>query len=235
MSFTAYREWKPLPGQAVARCWWEQNVADSDGPRWQRVLPDACADIMVARDEVIVVGPSANVALSRLDAGAGLRGLRITTEAIGPLFGVPAADLRDMTLPLSQVLGDRQARRVGARIFRGTLPPWFAQASVDARARGAVRQLSTSTADSVETVASSIGISSRHLRRLLIDHTGLGPKAIQRVGRLQRFLRLADAQPIPDLASLAYDAGYVDQSHLSHEVKELTALTPANLLSDRRG
>jgi methylphosphotriester-DNA--protein-cysteine methyltransferase len=59
---------------------------------------------------------------------------------------------------------------------------------------------------------------------------GLGPKELQRIARFQRFLILAErGQGVP-LASLALDAGYVDQSHLSRESARLAECSPIELL-----
>jgi methylphosphotriester-DNA--protein-cysteine methyltransferase len=81
----------------------------------------------------------------------------------------------------------------------------------------------------VEETAETLGLSSRHLRRLLVQHSGLGPKEHQRVIRLRRFLD----NPGP-LASAAVTSGYADQSHLAREVKRLSGLSPTTLRSERQ-
>jgi methylphosphotriester-DNA--protein-cysteine methyltransferase len=81
----------------------------------------------------------------------------------------------------------------------------------------------------VEETAATLGVSSRHLRRLLIQHSGLGPKEHQRVIRLRRFLD----HPGP-LALAAVTSGYADQSHLAREVKRLSGLSPTMLRSERQ-
>jgi methylphosphotriester-DNA--protein-cysteine methyltransferase len=91
-----------------------------------------------------------------------------------------------------------------------------------------------STETDVAAVADELGITGRHLRRLLLEHTGVGPKAVQRVGRFQRFLQVADAAyPSSTLADLAADAGYADQAHLAREVRDLAGLAPSALLRER--
>ncbi len=82
--------------------------------------------------------------------------------------------------------------------------------------------------NSVDETAQALGLSSRHLRRLLLQHTGLGPKEHQRVRRLRRFLD-DDSQ----LADAAVAAGYADQSHLTREVTRLCGLPPGALRAER--
>jgi methylphosphotriester-DNA--protein-cysteine methyltransferase len=73
------------------------------------------------------------------------------------------------------------------------------------------------------------------LRRALHTEVGLGPKTFQRIGRLQRFLALAEAGPGQGLAVLAAEAGYADQPHLSRETRALAGLTAVELLAHRLG
>jgi AraC-like DNA-binding protein len=63
---------------------------------------------------------------------------------------------------------------------------------------------------------------------------------LQRIVRMQRTLRLARrrartlrANPLP-LASLALDAGYADQAHMTRELRDLTGFTPRELLTRQR-
>jgi AraC-like DNA-binding protein len=228
---SSYRE---LRGPGVVRCWWEQRV--SAPGRLQRVVPDACSDIIVsAGGEAILVGPTLNVSLHSMVAGTHLRGVRFRTEALAAAMRHPGANLRDMTLPLSAVLPDRIARRVAEQVWAGRFPEALRPSPVDTRVRHAVRRL-WSTETDVAAVAGELGVTGRHLRRLLMEHTGIGPKAVQRVGRFQRFLLAADAAcPPSTLADLAADAGYADQAHLAREVRELAGLAPSALLRERSG
>jgi AraC-like DNA-binding protein len=92
-----------------------------------------------------------------------------------------------------------------------------------------------------------VGLSCRQLRRVVENETGLGPKTLQRIGRLQRFLRLAESgggggldggggglAGGGGLSRWAARAGYADQAHLSRDVHDLAATTPARLLAERR-
>jgi len=223
-----YRE---RPGSGVLHCWWEQRVAGAG--RVQRVVPDACSDIIVSADgTAILVGPTTDVALHELPPGTHFRGLRFRTEALGVVLRHRGHELRDATLPLSAVLPDNVARRVAEEVWEGRFPAGLRPAALDARLEYAVRRLWHGEAG-VGAVASELGVAERHLRRLFLDHTGVGPKAVQRVGRFQRFLRAGDAGGA-NLADLAARAGYADQAHLAREVRALAGLSPSALLRERR-
>ena len=59
----------------------------------------------------------------------------------------------------------------------------------------------------------------------------LGPKTLDRILRLQRFLALGRADPSAGLARLAADAGYADQAHLGRDCRALADATPTQLIA----
>jgi methylphosphotriester-DNA--protein-cysteine methyltransferase len=74
-----------------------------------------------------------------------------------------------------------------------------------------------------------LGLSPRSLRRFSQSQFGYGAKTLERILRLQRFLRQSRALPQHSLAMLAADAGYADQAHLSREARELAGMTASEL------
>jgi AraC-like DNA-binding protein len=79
----------------------------------------------------------------------------------------------------------------------------------------------------VSEVASRLGLLPRTLLRRFSSEVGITPKRFARVRRLQRVLRAVRSSGDPDWCALAAQYGYVDQSHLVHEFRELTNLTPS--------
>jgi AraC-like DNA-binding protein len=260
---SSYRELTvPPPLSHVLRLAWRQDVATGGGVYRQRVLPDGHADLIVDdQGNATVVGPATAVALPELAPGTRLRGLRLAFASVGPLFRVPAVELADQVVPLSALLpaplaaavtdavlsGDPVAEAMprggwaagavpcGGRAAVAELRTWLSRVEPDARVNAAVKDLWRRPGVAVSAVAERVGLSERQLRRALRANVGLGPKAFQRVGRLQRFLRLAAADPGRGLAELAADAGYADQPHLSREAKELAGLSATDLIAFHLG
>jgi len=102
---------------------------------------------------------------------------------------------------------------------------------VDPLTGGLVRSLRASPARPVATLADRIGLSERQLHRRCLAAFGYGPKTLDRVLRLQRFLALGRAPDRAGLATLAVAAGYADQAHLTHDCRRLAASTPSALLT----
>ncbi|UQS26387.1 helix-turn-helix domain-containing protein [Amycolatopsis thermalba] len=223
-----YREWV---GSGVVRCWWAQRVP---GEFVQRVVPDAAADVIVASTgAAYLVGPTLSPALHRLPPGAELRGLRLRTEAIAAVLGLPGHEVRDAVVPLTAVLPDAAARAVAESVWHGSFPSVLRPRPGDARVRHAVSRIWRGA--SLDSVAEEVALTGRQLRRLVVQQAGLGPKALQRVARFQRFLRSADAARPTSLADSAAAAGFADQAHLTRETRELAGVTPAVLVRERHG
>jgi Domain of unknown function (DUF6597) len=69
-----------------------------------RVLPDGSADVVRTDEgEVFVAGPDTGPVEGALAAGSVIRGLRFRPGAAGAALGLPAAELRDLRVPLEDV------------------------------------------------------------------------------------------------------------------------------------
>jgi methylphosphotriester-DNA--protein-cysteine methyltransferase len=139
---------------------------------------------------------------------------------------MPASRLRNRAVRADAVLGSRQARRLADR---ETIDAWVRSIEPSRPASAAVDLLATR---SLDEAAAALGVTGRHLRRIVLAEVGLGPKVYQQVVRLQRFVRAVDAGT--PLAAAAAAAGYADQPHLARDVRRFAGLTPALLAQERR-
>lgn len=80
--------------------------------------------------------------------------------------------------------------------------------------------------DNVETIAGKYNISSRYLRKLFLQYTGVSPKLYNKINRFQQSLQLVTENQ-SSLTSIAYDCGYFDQSHFIRDFKLFTGFTPS--------
>ncbi|TCN34357.1 helix-turn-helix protein [Shinella granuli] len=71
-------------------------------------------------------------------------------------------------------------------------------------------------------------ISTRTVQRIVRDATGLSPKSYARILQFHRALRLLrDHHMRPSEA--ASEAGYADQAHMTHALRDFGGLSPARL------
>jgi AraC-like DNA-binding protein len=174
-----------------------------------RILPDGCIDLI--RGDV--VGPSTSAALVTLDPGDDAIGIRLRPGAFPALFGVPAAELRDLRVPLADVTRPRPL----TALARDAPPP-------DPLAAAAL------AARDVATLARESGYSARHLRRRLEAATGHGPKRLARIGRMQALLSAGRGE---SWARTAVEHGFFDEAHMVNDVRALAGATPHAMLDGR--
>jgi AraC-like DNA-binding protein len=83
----------------------------------------------------------------------------------------------------------------------------------------------------IADLASSVGVTTRHLQRRFADRVGVSPKVLARILRFQNTLRHRTASTPIEWARVAIDCGYADQSHLIREYAVFAGETPASLLA----
>jgi len=82
--------------------------------------------------------------------------------------------------------------------------------------------------DSVEGLAARLGIGSRHLRRLFLEHLGATPVAIAQARRLQFAKRLIDETAMP-LTEVALAAGFGSIRRFNATIEDAYRRTPREL------
>jgi AraC-like DNA-binding protein len=82
---------------------------------------------------------------------------------------------------------------------------------------------------SVDTLASSTGISARQLERRFLQEVGVAPKLLCRILRFQRIFRSLEEND-GRWATVAADCGYYDQAHLIRDFKQIAGDTPSLFL-----
>jgi AraC-like DNA-binding protein len=204
-------------------CLWTRDPEPQ--PQRNRILPDACVDIVWAGSRLVVAGPATGPVFTSIPANTAAFGVRFRVGAAGAALGLPAAEVLDANVPLEDVWPDGRelTERVGDRPSPEALAQ-FVRARIGAAPDALVRAAAT---------GADPNLGARQLRRRFADAVGYGPKTLQRILRFQRFLALAQTQA--DLARLALEAGYADQAHLTRECSRLAGLPPAALLASGAG
>lgn len=166
--------------------------------------------------------------------------LDITPLGARALFGMPAAEIAGLTLPLDTMLG-RLAIELVERLR--TTATWSRRFAVlDAVLRAALtdpqepqrevtaawEQLTGSGGTiTIDRLAEQVGWSRRHLSERFRREFGLPPKTMARVIRFERARRMLTCVERPSLGSVAFASGYADQAHMTRDWRELAGATPA--------
>jgi AraC-like DNA-binding protein len=230
----AYREHRPPIGlEPIVACLWENEPAED---RAQRVVPDACVDVIwLAERELVIAGADTGPRSVDLPARIRSTGIRLRAGAAGAVLGLPASELRDRQVEASLVWA-RQGVRLEEAVAAAEPARRLTLLSEAVARRGAEADALVSAAAlalavpgaRVADVAAKLGVSERQLHRRALAAVGYGPKMLARVARLRRLVRL----PNDSLAARALAAGYASQAHMSDEVRRLTGTTPVRFLED---
>jgi AraC-like DNA-binding protein len=78
-------------------------------------------------------------------------------------------------------------------------------------------------------LAEEIGWSRKQLASRVRAQCGFGPDRLRRLARFERFAESIRQRPDESLAGLAAEHGYVDQAHLTREVRAFSDMTPGEL------
>ncbi|MGW7364938.1 helix-turn-helix domain-containing protein [Streptomyces sp. NPDC054841] len=194
------------------------------------VLPDGCMDLLWTGGRLLVAGPDTH---AQPPGGAGARyaGVRFAPGAAPAFFGVPAHELLDRRVELTDLWPAERVRRLAARIGDAPDPVTGLEAVAlrhaadrpppDPLLRAVAEGLGAGL--SVAATAGAVGLGARQLHRRSLDAFGYGPKTLARVLRLQRALKLVRAG-VP-YARTALAVGCADQAHLAREMRDLAGLT----------
>jgi AraC-like DNA-binding protein len=238
------------PPPSLARhivCTWIQAVSPRSRPFTHRKAPNGSVEIVCVQGSVPqIIGPQTGPVEQALAPRTTIVGVRLRPEAASAVLGLPAPALRDLAVDADELWSDRahalqelvgsasSDRQAAAHLERAVAERLAGAPDPDPVIAQAVQPLMSGRRVDVAWLASSLCISERQLRRRFESATGFTPTTLRRILRFQRFLALAwtRAQPSTQVAQLAVEAGYADQSHLSREAARLEGRSPRNFLSE---
>lgn len=211
--------------------------------------------------DVIVIGPIRSARVFTPIPGRHIEAVRLKPEWMRSVLGIDGAEHGDVIEGMAslgvgadgsvlrlrdRLLGTRRPQQA-VRLILGYLGERIGDARIERSTRIAHETLERlRTVGPPPTVRSGaqppapsrlgdeLRISERQLRRVVKQETGLGPKRLQRVDRMNRAVVTADRLDRPRWSRIALDHGYCDQSHLIREVRAFSGRSPTELHGERR-
>jgi AraC-like DNA-binding protein len=168
--------------------------------------------------------------------------VQLSPLAVADILHVAPAELNNPMIALDEIWG-ADAERLRARLVEvGTWDDRFALVHELLARRRRRRRVDPEIADAwrrirrtggqvlVAELARDYGWSRTRFWSRFKSQVGVSPKSAARIVRFDRALRLISAGT--DLAGVAADCGYADQSHLNRDFLEFAATTPGELRTD---
>ncbi|WUR13686.1 helix-turn-helix transcriptional regulator [[Empedobacter] haloabium] len=242
MALTFYTEFAPCPAlRPYVDCLW---AAHTDAAAPHRVLPDNCIDILwqdtgagafavgmmstpiwvPARQPVRTVAVRFRPGAATLFLGAPLHVLTDTRADLADLWGrADALRLQDALWQPALTTATRLRRieeALLARLACAAPAPTLGQRAVAAieASHGTLR---------LEALADALHVSRQHLSLQFRQQVGLTPKLFARICRFRRASAALRDGGAGELAQVALDCGYFDQSHLIRDFHDFAGTTPA--------
>ncbi|MCE4370414.1 helix-turn-helix domain-containing protein [Xanthomonas hortorum] len=198
------------------------------------ILPDGSVDLIWDGTTVFVAGPDRTAAMASPASGSVLSGVRLAAGTAAGLLKLPLHAIADQRVALESLWGV-QGRTWQHRLEDGADPLHTLHAlcqqhttSQDQQMAWLFDQLAVGRPMRLAELTQSLGISERSLRRRCQNAFGYGSKTLERILRLQRFLRIARQHRT--LTDAALDAGYGDAPHLVRDARQLSGLSPRVLV-----
>lgn len=242
----------PSPISHMVQCGWSFTANnDLQGAYAHHVLPDGCISLVYRAGSppfggmLILSGPRTREL--RVDVFAGNRfcGIRFWPDTGGLFLGLDPVKLREHAVPFvthSPEMANalkftldacNDLERTQRRFHEFALSRTQSSRSRELALDDAVRQTivlinQTDGAESVTKIAETIGLSPRQIQRRFRARVGLTPKEYARIRRMRSALSNALEVNPKDWATVAAQAGYSDQSHLTRDAAAMTGLSPAS-------
>ena len=236
-----------LAGNAAEFLWVDEAPAGEAAKAW-RIVADDAPHIVYAvsntptghRSRINLVGARTTFADLDLTKRILTVGVRLRPGTLNAVFGLPAHELTDGAIALSDVLPRAlrpMVRRIdddGPEHAAAHVMSLVRALSLIARAPDTRASLVERMPGDVDDVAAACGISHRGLRDWSQRSLGMGIKRFLRIKRLHRAIQLACARPAVAWSMIAARAGYADQSHCIRDFRDLLGETPSAFMARGR-
>lgn len=175
-----------------------------------------------------------------------VQGIRFKPDGFYALFGIPAAEFSRRSTDMEDVLGEAFCEYVGRlrealsaqerlRLTESFLLKMLQKNDGAAPYLHAAAELIRTQSEniSVDQLSQKVFISPRQLEREFKTVIGISPKAYLRIARLHQAQQLLRQNRFANLAQLAYQCGYYDQSHFIRDFKKILGVVPTSFLEQQ--
>jgi len=259
-----YRLYSPPPplGHFVELLWLYEGFRPAH-PR-ERLLPTGTVEIVInlcedrtmtygrmdiarplARSGTIVCGAHSEYFVIDTASQDGVMGVHFRPGGAFPFLKLPAGELHNRHVDLSQLWGRQAASELRERLLAAPSPKAKLQvlecALLQAVRAGFDRHPAVAYAlnvfygapagRSIREVTERTGLSARRFIDLFEKEVGLTPKLFCRVQRFQRVLKTISLGGPVDWVDLALTCGYYDQAHFIHDFRAFSGINPSTYLA----
>lgn len=243
------------------KCYWTLEFPKKDTPKLNTIIPDGTMKLIFHygdlywhhpknRDRFLqprcfLIGQLTQPYVVEPNGDTGTFVIQFHPNGFWPFATIPIKEMENTPVSIKKLYGD-----TGEELARKILDASTTSERIETAEQFLLGLLSDSkTADTVvhsvvETIFSANGqvsvkelsdknhIHRRQLLRKFSSSTGLSPKQLSKMIRLQSTLKILLSKKQPKLTDLAYEGEYYDQSHFIKDFNEFTGLSPKEFYGD---
>lgn len=240
---------------AFVKCYWTLESPKEETPEKQTIVPDGCMEMLfhygdlykqyldngnsMIQPRCFVIGQLTRPLEIEPTGETGIFSVRFHPEGFLPFTSIPIKAMENTAVSLEKLFGkdgqeiEQQIINANSTSERIKLIEEFLLdrltdiETIDRIVRSTVKTIITANGQlSVNDLSRDFKVNRRQLLRKFSSAMGLSPKQLSRTIRLQAALKMLLNNQFSNLAELAYETEYYDQSHFIKEFKEFTESTP---------
>ncbi len=249
---------------AIVKCHWILEVpGDLEAPK-QRVIPDGCIEMcfilgddvkrftsenkFIIQPRAMVFGQITKPYFIQPTGYVNTFAVRFYPYGFANFIKKPISELADKETPLTALFDKELAKDLEhqitaassteervAIIERFLLGQLADQSVIDNIVKSTIDVLSESKGSaSINAILKDDLSVRRQLERKFSKQTGLSPKQLGKIIRMQSALKMMLNGQVETLTQVAYESEYYDQAHFTRDFKEFTGVNPKQYLDDEQ-
>jgi len=248
--------------QSLISCYWTLEVAATEHPQRQRIVPDGCIEMafllgddikritswdeFILQPRAMVIGQTIEPFYIEPKGYVNTFAVRFYPYGFANFITVPLKDLANKETPIHQLFEEKSANELAQKIVdaiddsqRIAIIESFlfeklnAKSTIDKIVKNTIDALlATNGSAQINHILKTDLSKRRQLERKFSKQIGISPKQLAKVIRLQSALKMLLNNSTESLTKIAYQNEYYDQAHFIKDFKEFTGTNPKDFLGN---
>ena len=236
---TSYKEYELPEFADMIMCVWSMRSANLKKPVINKILPDACVDIVIDFTDKIAVFAAFSKATEDFEVSGKIDyvGIRFKPGVFNCLYKISSDKITDTSVHVDKI----ETEYDFTKILKIKNTYWRLEFLKKYLSEKKKKFVSTKlmkllpevylspTNQKIYELFCKMNYSARHLNRVFYREIGVNPKTFLNIVRLHKSLNILKNNPKANLSDLAFESGFFDQAHFIKEIKRYCGISPLQI------